>query len=250
MSALVKPRQTIDGGEGGCWGQQEVRNGVCGELQVLETHDGRPGVMKGCRTSGFLLQSCAHLQPSTSRPVQVCVRVCAVVQNSRKLLHTLTHLPSCIDKHGSPPSRAIDLDFSPSSSLGGGSYVAGGYATVAHTDHDCDGEARLRGDPCNIWQNASPHIAANDSSAVRVQEGLQLFRQQVVSLWLSTSDRCLICVRRDPINTAMTIFAQCLLGFAFFLSVGCNICTYHLATWKCVAHRIALVDLSISFLLF
>lgn len=73
---------------GGCWGQQEVRNGVCGELQVLGTHDGRPGVMKGWPTvhkkakSGFLLQSCAHLQPRTSLPFQVCVRVCAAVHVS------------------------------------------------------------------------------------------------------------------------------------------------------------------------
>lgn len=93
MSALVKPRQTIVGG--GCWGQQEVRNGVCGELQVLETHDGRPGVMKGCRTlhkkakSGFLLQSCAHLQPCTSRPgVRTCV--CCRAELTDALTHTPT----------------------------------------------------------------------------------------------------------------------------------------------------------------
>lgn len=175
-------------GRGGCWGQQEVRNGVCGELQMLETHDGWPRVMKGWRTlhkkakSGFLLQSCAHLQPSTSLPVQVCVRVCVVMQNSRKPLHTLTHLPLCIDQHRSPPSRTLDLDFSCSSPSGGGSHVAGGYTTVVHTDHGCDDDARLRGDPCNVWQNASS---------------------------TPTNVHC------DPINTTMTIFVQCLLGFAF-----------------------------------
>lgn len=68
---------------------------MCGELQ-METHDGRPGVMKGWRMlhkkakSGFLLQSCAHLQPGTSLPVQVCVRVCVLSCRTRKLSHAHT----------------------------------------------------------------------------------------------------------------------------------------------------------------
>lgn len=94
MSALVKPCQTIDG-KGGCWGQQEVRNGACGELQVLETHDGRPGAMKEWRRllhkKSKIRVSAAELRTFATQHQPPCPGVC--------VLSGRTHVSSCTRSH-------------------------------------------------------------------------------------------------------------------------------------------------------